>query len=130
MFPNDAQNENVPCARCHTARSSVLMIPAKTRCPSSEWTLEYKGYLASTAEYETPEAFKKGAYYRGSYICVDENPESLTGKSHPREGPQIYQVNAACGSFSGALTNCPPYQGRIKLTKLCLVLFAQTKFFF
>ena len=102
----------MPCTVCESGkRVSQLMIPAKTRCPSSEWTLEYKGYLASSAEYESnSEELFKNLYYRGSYICIDESPESLTGRTHLREGPQIYQVNAACGSFSGALTNCPPYQ--------------------
>ena len=42
LFPNDAQDENVQCALCHTARSSVLMIPAKTSCPYG-WTEEYDG---------------------------------------------------------------------------------------
>jgi hypothetical protein len=42
-------NYNVPCAVCYVStRTSVLMIPAKTQCPSS-WTREYYGYL--TSEY-------------------------------------------------------------------------------
>ena len=40
-------NHNVPCAVCYVStRGTVLMIPAKTTCPSS-WTLEYNGYLMS-----------------------------------------------------------------------------------
>ena len=114
-------NHRMPCSVCESGkRVSQLMIPAKTRCPSNEWTLEYKGYLGSSAEYKSNSGeLLKNHYFRGSYICVDENPESLTGKSHPREGPQIYQVNAACGNVTGALTNCPPYQANKALS--CVV---------
>lgn len=114
-------NHRIPCTVCEAGRRvSQLMIPAKTRCPSSEWTLEYKGYLASTAEYESnSENFQKNYYYRGSYVCIDEKEESLTGNSHGRDGAQIYHVNAACGSASGALDNCPPYQANKALS--CVV---------
>ena len=114
-------NHRMPCTVCESGkRVSQLMIPAKTRCPPGEWTLEYKGYLGSSAEYKLNSGeLLKNHYFRGSYICVDENPESLTGKSHPREGPQIYLVNAACGNVTGALTNCPPYQANKALS--CVV---------
>ena len=43
VFPNNAYNQNVPCARCYTNnRSAVMMIPAKRTCPSN-WTKEYEG---------------------------------------------------------------------------------------
>jgi len=36
-----------PCAVCYVqARSTVLMVPAKTQCPDG-WTTEYAGYLVS-----------------------------------------------------------------------------------
>ena len=40
---------NAPCAICHTpTRSTILMIPGRSRCPGS-WTTEYYGYLMSNA---------------------------------------------------------------------------------
>ena len=38
-------DQNVPCVACHVdSRATVMMIPAKTTCPTG-WTLEYWGYL-------------------------------------------------------------------------------------
>ena len=31
------------------------MIPAKTRCPSSEWTLEYKWFVMTAADHFAPD---------------------------------------------------------------------------
>ena len=42
LFPSSVDDGNVPCARCYTTRSAVMMIPAKTSCPSG-WTEEYDG---------------------------------------------------------------------------------------
>ena len=43
-------DQDVPCAMCMlTARSSVVMIPAKNVCPSN-WIMEYVGYLVSGAK--------------------------------------------------------------------------------
>ena len=51
---------NVPCAVCNVpTKSTVIMIPAKTTCPSG-WTREYYGYLMS--EYITER--------RTMYECV------------------------------------------------------------
>ena len=42
---------NAPCAVCMAvSRCSMLMIPAKTQCPTS-WTREYVGYLMSGGEH-------------------------------------------------------------------------------
>ena len=41
-IPSGAGNQNVPCARCYSRRSAVLMIPAHRSCPSG-WTHEYRG---------------------------------------------------------------------------------------
>lgn len=112
----------IPCAVCETqAATSKLMIPAQTKCPSSGWTLEYRGNLVSTAEYEAhSEAFQKDHYFRSSYVCIDERPESLNGGSYGRDGTQVYLVTAACGEkVSGALHNCPPYQKNTALA--CVV---------
>ena len=43
VFPNEAHDNNVPCAVCYAeSRSSVLMIPARRTCPTS-WQKEYEG---------------------------------------------------------------------------------------
>ena len=43
LFPYDAYDQNVPCARCYTNnRSAMMMIPAKKNC-SEGWTKEYDG---------------------------------------------------------------------------------------
>lgn len=112
-FGGTVHDHRIPCAVCETKqRVSRLMIPAKTRCPSADWTLEYRGYLVSTAETEShSEDFKRSNYYKGNYMCIDVTPESLTSKSYGREGAQMYLVSAACGDkVSGALNNCPPYK--------------------
>ena len=42
---SNLQNHNVPCAVCYAStRVAMIMVPAKTQCPSS-WTREYYGYL-------------------------------------------------------------------------------------
>ena len=46
MSHNDLLNrfiyQNVPCARCYTTNSAVMMIPGKRSCPST-WKREYEG---------------------------------------------------------------------------------------
>ena len=47
-------DHNVPCAVClASTRETVLMLPAKTSCPTS-WTEEYDGYLMDSALYMKP----------------------------------------------------------------------------
>lgn len=41
-IPESANQQNVPCARCLAARSSVMMLPARRDCPPG-WTREYHG---------------------------------------------------------------------------------------
>ena len=51
----------------------MLMIPAKTQCPTS-WTREYVGYLMSASQsYRLPT----------TYECVDKDPESVPGLNGP-----------------------------------------------
>jgi len=39
-------HQNVPRSVCQTdRRSTIMMIPAKVRCPNSSWTIEYSGYI-------------------------------------------------------------------------------------
>ena len=65
----DSLNDhNVPCAVCYTSvRSSKLMIPGETTCPSM-WTQEYVGYLMA----ERPD-HKRNAVYE----CVDKDSEAV-----------------------------------------------------
>ena len=89
-------NENVyqrtvPCAVCYVStRATVVMIPAKTECPSS-WTREYYGYLTS-------EGGRKA-----SFTCVDVSPESLGHTSGL--GALFYYFYSSCTGL-----NCPPYE--------------------
>ena len=41
-FTSGALHQNVPCARCLTKRTAVMMYPAKTTCPTG-WNEEYEG---------------------------------------------------------------------------------------
>ena len=44
-IPAEAQDQNVPCARFDSGRSSVMMIPARHDCPLG-WNREYHGKIA------------------------------------------------------------------------------------
>ena len=109
------------CAACETdKRVNHIMIPAKTSCPTSEWTLEYKGFIMSMAEYNTGgvDDFLDN-YHATSYICVDSNPESLTSKPYDHNyGSLLYTTHVACSGTSG-LHNCPPYKPTTALS--CVV---------
>ena len=119
VFGKDLTKHRVPCAVCEAnKRVAQLMIPAQTRCPSSDWSLEYRGYVMSEAESSqhsvSPDDFSMVSD-RGptSYICVDENPESLTTNSaevaEDWNGGFLYPVTVAC-SGRGNIYNCPPYK--------------------
>ena len=88
------QDHNVPCAVCYvSSRDTVLMIPAKTSCPTA-WTREYYGYLMSAAY----------AHQRSNYECVDEDQESIAGSHENTNGALFYHVEANCNGMP-----CPPY---------------------
>ena len=87
-----SQNENVPCAVCLvSARSEVLMIPAKTSCPSS-WIREYYGYLMSERNYRT------------TFVCVDEGMEFLPNRTGHADACDLWTAEVSCVSMP-----CPPY---------------------
>ena len=95
---------NVPCAVCLAAtRETVLMIPAKTTCPSS-WTREYYGYLMS-AHY---------GHMRSTYECVDSSQESVPGTHTDSDPALFYHVEASCNGLQ-----CPPYDPQKEVT--CVV---------
>ena len=98
-------DQNIPCAVCSTAaRAQVLMIPAKTQCPSS-WTREYSGYLM--ANYRE--------HHRTMFECVDGNPDLIPGQASSNAAAFLYHTEAACND--GLL--CPPYDPEKELT--CVV---------
>ena len=99
---------NAPCAVCFTtSRDTVMMIPAKTQCPTS-WTTEYIGYLMSHAhEYNLPTM----------YECVDKDPESVPGLNAANwgSGSAIFvHVEASCNGM-----DCNHYDAEKELT--CVV---------
>ena len=71
LFLTLLNDHNVPCAVCYTSvRSSKLMIPGETTCPSM-WTQEYVGYLMA----ESYPDHKRNAVYE----CVDKDSEAVPG---------------------------------------------------
>eukprot|EP00058_Branchiostoma_floridae_P004810 XP_002590298.1 hypothetical protein BRAFLDRAFT_76551 [Branchiostoma floridae] len=98
-------DDNVPCAVCYVpTRGSKLMIPARNTCPTG-WTQEYHGYLM-TSYYNHASA--------KDFICVDEQPEAVTGGHANHNGALMYPVEARCGSLP-----CPNYVEGRELT--CVV---------
>jgi len=100
--PLSAVNDhNVPCAVCYVpTRGTMVMIPAKTTCPTS-WTREYYGYLM--ANYY--------AFHRTMYECVDKDPESIPGSAINGDGTRFYHVETRCNGIP-----CPPYQSEKEVT--------------
>ena len=95
-------DQNIPCALCSTSvRVQVLMIPAKTQCPSS-WTLEYSGYLMSNYR----------GHRRTMFECVDGNPDTVPGQAANTNAALLYHTEATCDD--GLL--CPPYDPQKELT--------------
>ena len=89
-------DQNVPCAVCYAStRVAMLMIPAKTECPSS-WTREYYGYLMTEREHS--------AHRRSSFNCVDVNPDTVPGGHGNTNGALFQYVKATCNGLQ-----CPPY---------------------
>ena len=98
---------NAPCAVCFIpTRAAVIMVPAKTVCPSS-WTREYYGYL--TTNYDI--------HHRSSYTCLDINPEGVpgSGASVDTGTAFFYYTITTCSGLS-----CPPYENnRILSCAVC-----------
>ena len=99
---------NAPCAVCFTtSRDTVMMIPAKTQCPTS-WTKEYIGYLMSQAQYHT---------HSTMYECVDKEPESIPRLNAVNWGSgsaMFFHVEASCNGM-----DCNHYDTEKELT--CVV---------
>ena len=102
-----SDDNNVPCTVCFTPSwSAVVMIPAKTTCPSN-WMTEYIGYLMS--------AYYTNSHYRSMYECVDKNAESLPNGGGNQNGAELWHVEVDCGYQ----IPCPPYVEEKELT--CIV---------
>jgi len=108
IFPNAAHDQNVPCARCYSSRSAMMMLPAKRTCPLS-WNKEYEGYLM--ASYT-------GHKHQSTYECVDQHPEYISGHAGDSNGALFYFVSPDCSS-AGTVGHCPPYNTGKQLT--CVV---------
>ena len=94
---------NAPCAVCYVpTRTTTIMVPAKTSCPSS-WTREYYGYLMTEREN----------HHRSSYNCIDNSPDITTGPgdSASTNGALIYYTFTDCTALP-----CPPYENRCILS--------------
>ena len=95
---------NAPCAVCYLpTMNTVIMIPAKTSCPSG-WTREYYGYLMS----------ERIINRRTMYTCVDMDMESVPGSQDDTIGGDFYHVEAHCSDMA-----CPPYDNSKELN--CVV---------
>ena len=92
----NATEYNAPCAICFVpSRASVIMIPAKTVCPSS-WTREYYGYL--TTNFDN--------HRRSSFTCLDNSPEGVPGtETSTVNAAFFYYTITTCDGLS-----CPPYE--------------------
>ena len=70
MFGASFSRHRFPCAVCESQmRATKLMIPAKMRCPNSDWVIEYKGFLMSAAEHDKEQGFNTDRHFRTSYVC-------------------------------------------------------------
>ena len=97
-------NHNAPCAVCFVpVRSTTIMIPAKTVCPSS-WTREYYGYLMTESDNN----------YRSSYTCLDVDPEPVAGEGSNTSPSFLYHTVTDCNGLS-----CPLYENNRQLS--CVV---------
>jgi hypothetical protein len=94
---NSILDDNVPCAVCYAStRAAMIMIPAKTQCPSS-WTREYYGYLMTEREH--------AHHHRSSFDCVDVTPDVVPGGTGDTIAALFQYVVATCNGLQ-----CPPYQ--------------------
>ena len=102
LVTNTKQNHDATCAVCYvSSRETVLMVPAKTSCPTS-WTKEYQGYLMSES---------RNNLGRSTFICVDSAFESAPGSQGHSLATDLYHVEAACNGLP-----CPPYVDYKELT--------------
>ncbi|XP_052768798.1 uncharacterized protein LOC128209031 [Mya arenaria] len=95
FFGREITNEDPPCAVCRTERPTVIIIPGSRQCLDG-WTMEYHGYLSS------------GYYGHAAateFVCLDVDPEIISGGKSDNNGKLFYFTEVRCGSSS----LCPPY---------------------
>ena len=94
FFKYAVNQQDMPCAVCKPSRSTTVMIPARKDCYPG-WTLEYYGYLASSAA---------NAYYSYEHVCLDGEPDFLDHGGNNDDEHVFHLVEGHCGSLP-----CPPY---------------------
>ena len=93
---HNLHDHNVPCVVCYAStRAAMIMMPAKTVCPSS-WTREYYGYLMTEREHRN--------HHRSSFDCVDVSPDTVPGGVADTNGALFQYVKSTCNGLQ-----CPPY---------------------
>ena len=113
-YPKPLDLHLIPCAVCETnQRVTKLMIPAKTRCPSDDWVLEYQGILNSAAS-QLPNGQlipDTDIQHKLLYECIDSEMESFNGRTLTNNFTPYYTpVKARCTGEGALVNSCPPYQ--------------------
>ena len=78
MFGSGLLYEYVPCVACETEqRITQVTIPGATRCPSSDWTLDYQGFVMSERVFgDESQVLDVPGRGRGSFVCIDSKAEN------------------------------------------------------
>ena len=114
IFGSEMYRAQLPCAVCEAKqRVSKFMFPAATKCPSSDWTLEYKGFLVSDYNMHPDGRVHTtgNRHSRSTYECMDEHPVS----THPgvasgfTEGGTLFRLTKTSCSGATNINFCPPY---------------------
>lgn len=95
FFGSDINNDDAPCAVCHTTRASNIMIPGRNTCYDG-WTKEYSGYIVTD---------RNNLPHGTEYICLDRRPDVVQSGKHNDDENLLYLVEASCGKT----LECPPY---------------------
>ena len=83
-------NNDAPFAVCHVdGRGEQLMIPGNRTCPYG-WTKEYESLLVYVQT-------------KATIVCLDSEPDILSGESASVHGGLCYTAEVVCGALS-----CPP----------------------
>ena len=93
--PDSHHDKDPVCSVCLTqGRSSSVLVPATTACPSG-WTLDYSGFLM-------------GSYPKDpaghDWVCVDSAMEPRLDSDRDEDGLKLFYTYTRCGSLP-----CPPY---------------------
>ena len=103
-FYNHASLEHdcyATCAMCYIpTRSTILMIPAKLRCPK-KWTTEYEGYMMIDSSYHS------------QHVCVDKSLKCIEMTTIRKEKYEFYPVYVDCNNDG---FTCPSYSSHKALT--------------